>query len=80
MSLINFFNTLMALDCRRRGRLASHAACRLKGVMSPEAGISKNYCAKKSGLPEVELRFCLWIILFKYGTGRGLGSASGERT
>jgi hypothetical protein len=26
---------------------------------STEAGISKNYCATNSGLPEVELRFCM---------------------
>jgi hypothetical protein len=32
----------------------------------PEAGISKNHCATNSGSPEVELRFCPWIILFKY--------------
>jgi hypothetical protein len=36
----------------------------------PEAGISKNYCATNSGLPEVELRFCPWIILFNFWTGR----------
>ncbi len=30
----------------------------------PEAGISKNY----PGSPEVELRFCPWLILFKYWT------------
>jgi membrane protease subunit (stomatin/prohibitin family) len=29
-----------------------------------EAGISKNYCATNSGSPEVELRFCPWLILF----------------
>ncbi len=33
---------------------------------APEAGVSKNYCATNSGSPEVELRFCPWIILFKY--------------
>jgi hypothetical protein len=32
---------------------------------SPEAGISENYCATNSGLPEVELRFFPWLILFK---------------
>jgi hypothetical protein len=31
-----------------------------------ETGISKNYCATNTGLPKVELRFCPWIILFKY--------------
>jgi hypothetical protein len=41
----------------------------LRGVLSPEAGISKNYCATNSGSPEVELRFCLWIILFNYELG-----------
>ncbi len=29
--------------------------------------MSKNYCAYA---PEVELRFCPWLILFKYWTGR----------
>jgi hypothetical protein len=33
---------------------------------NPEAGISKNYCATNSGSPEVALRFCLGLILFKY--------------
>jgi hypothetical protein len=33
---------------------------------STETGISKNYCATKSGLPEVELRFCPLLIFFKY--------------
>ncbi len=28
-----------------------------------EAWISKNYCATNSGSPEVELRFCPWLIL-----------------
>ncbi len=37
--------------------------------MLSEAGISKNYCATDSGSPEVELRFCPWLILFKYWTG-----------
>jgi hypothetical protein len=32
------------------------------------AGISKNYCAKNSGSPEVELRFCPWLP--KYLTNR----------
>jgi hypothetical protein len=32
----------------------------------PEAGISKNYCATNSGSPEVELRFCPWLIMIKY--------------
>ncbi len=36
----------------------------------PEAGFSKNYCAKNSGSSEVELRLCPWLILFKYCTGR----------
>jgi hypothetical protein len=34
-----------------------------------KAVISKNYwlyCATTSGWPEVELRFCSWLILFKY--------------
>jgi hypothetical protein len=31
-----------------------------------EAGISKIYCTTKSCSPVVELRFCLWITLFKY--------------
>jgi hypothetical protein len=36
-------------------------------LVTPGAGISKNYCAKKSGFSmEVELRFCPWLILFKY--------------
>jgi len=35
-------------------------------VHCSEAGISKNYSATNSGSPEVELRFCPWIILFKY--------------
>jgi hypothetical protein len=35
-------------------------------VPHSEAGISKNYCAANSGSPEVELRFCPWLILFKY--------------
>jgi hypothetical protein len=26
----------------------------------------KNYCAINSSSPEVELRFCPWLILFKY--------------
>ncbi len=34
--------------------------------LQPEAGIVKNYCATNSGSPEVDLRFCPWIILFKY--------------
>jgi hypothetical protein len=34
-----------------------------------EAGIIKNNCAINSGSSEVELRFCLWLILFKYWTG-----------
>jgi hypothetical protein len=34
--------------------------------VNPDARISKNYCATKSGSPEVELRFCPWLILFKY--------------
>ncbi len=29
-------------------------------TLCTEAGISKNYCATNSGLPEVELRFCPW--------------------
>jgi hypothetical protein len=29
-----------------------------------EAGTSKTYCATSSGSPQVELRFCPWIILF----------------
>ncbi len=29
-------------------------------------GISKNYRATNSGSPQVELRLCPWIILFKY--------------
>jgi hypothetical protein len=33
-----------------------------------EAGISKNYGAINSGSPEVELRSCPRLILFKYGT------------
>jgi hypothetical protein len=33
---------------------------------STEAGISKNYCATNSSLSEVELRFCPWLIFFKY--------------
>jgi len=34
------------------------------------------YCATNSGPPEVELRFCPWIILFKYWTCRpDLGSS-----
>ncbi len=32
----------------------------------PGAGIPKNYCATNSGSPEVEPRFCPWLILFKY--------------
>jgi hypothetical protein len=28
--------------------------------------MSKKYCATNSGLPEIELRFCPWPILFKY--------------
>jgi hypothetical protein len=36
------------------------------GVLYTEAGISNNnYCATNSGLPEVELRFCPWLILLK---------------
>jgi hypothetical protein len=35
----------------------------LSDVSHTEAGISKNYCAKNSGLPEVELRFSPWLIL-----------------
>jgi hypothetical protein len=31
-----------------------------------EAGILENYCAKKLRLRAVELRFCPWLILFKY--------------
>jgi hypothetical protein len=31
-----------------------------------EAGILKNYCATNSGSSEIELRFCPWLILFKY--------------
>jgi hypothetical protein len=33
---------------------------------STETGISKNYYATNSGSPEVELRFCTWLILLKY--------------
>ncbi len=32
-------------------------------LLFPEAGISKNYSATKSGSPEVELIFCPWIIV-----------------
>jgi hypothetical protein len=32
----------------------------------PKAGISKKFCGKKLGSPEVELRVCPWLILFKY--------------
>jgi hypothetical protein len=31
-----------------------------------KAEIHKNYCATNSGSPEVELRFCPWLIMFKY--------------
>jgi len=37
----------------------------------PEAGISKNYCARNSGLPEVELRFCPSHILIWSTLGTG---------
>ncbi len=58
---------------------------------TPEAGISKNYCTTSSGSPEVVMRFCPWLILFKYQTGwldlaflyvpiMCLRSASGDRT
>jgi hypothetical protein len=34
-----------------------------RGLGRIEAGISKNYCAtKNSGSPEIELRFCPWLI------------------
>jgi hypothetical protein len=35
-------------------------------ISAAEAVISKNYCAVISGSPEVEPRFCPWLILFKY--------------
>jgi hypothetical protein len=41
----------------------------------PEARISKNYSATNSGSPEVELRFCPWLIWFKYLTGVGAAKA-----
>ncbi len=34
--------------------------------LHPEAGISKNYCATNPGISEVEVRFCSWLIVFKY--------------
>jgi hypothetical protein len=45
--------------------------CSLSGryyicLLSTEAKISKNYYPTNSGSPEVELRFSLWLILFKY--------------
>jgi hypothetical protein len=42
------------------------------GILSGQAGLSKNYCATKSGSPEVELRSCPWLKLLKYGTIGGL--------
>ncbi len=33
-------------------------------------GIFIQYCTTNSSSPEVELRFCQWIILYKYWTGR----------
>ncbi len=32
--------------------------------ITPEAEISKYYCATNSDSPEVELRFCPWLIMF----------------
>jgi hypothetical protein len=32
----------------------------------PRSEAGKNFCALNSGSPEVELRFCPWIIVFKY--------------
>ncbi len=34
------------------------------------SGISKNNCKTYSGSPEVELKICPWLILFRYWTGR----------
>jgi hypothetical protein len=34
----------------------------------PEAGASKNYFTAYLGSPEVERRFCPWLMLFKYCT------------
>jgi hypothetical protein len=34
-------------------------------MYSKEAGISKNYWATNLGSPQVELRLCPWLIVFK---------------
>ncbi len=48
------------------------------GVLYSEAGILKNYVATTLGLSEIELRFCPWLILYKYRTGwPGLSSSFG---
>jgi hypothetical protein len=49
-----------------RSSLAHMYISQLKLSSKSEAEISKNYCATNSSSPEVELRFCPWIILFKY--------------
>jgi hypothetical protein len=40
--------------------------CKKEFHAKTETRIAKNYCATNSGSPEVELRFCTWLILFKY--------------
>jgi hypothetical protein len=37
---------------------------KMQGFPCIEAGISKNYSATNSGLPDVELRFCPWLTVY----------------
>ncbi len=53
----HFFLTKIKKDIKKRR------------ISSWFSSVSKNYCATNSGSPEVELRFCSWLILFKYWTG-----------
>jgi hypothetical protein len=67
-------NITMRISDRRGGDISSAKVSSLTPTeyqnelenLQPEAGISKNYCATNSGSPEVELRFCPWLIMFKY--------------
>jgi hypothetical protein len=50
---------------------AMHFRCAVMVVPHSEAEISKNYCAANLGSPEVELRFCPWLILYCSNTELG---------
>jgi hypothetical protein len=64
-SLIHGFSHIFILTAWKIAKTTAHQRLIFE-VKKLEAVISKNYCAKNAGSPEVELSFCPWLKLFKY--------------